>query len=62
MSSTYLRIKKSEEKKIKEISKILNKQRLDNDLDVLKESEIFHILIELAFQRMKIENGEIEIE
>lgn len=61
MIAAYLRIKKAEEMQIDEISKKLNRERLDHDLPVMKESEILHEIINQALKRVTIKNGKIEI-
>lgn len=62
MISAYLRINKNEEKSLVNLSEEINRQRLDLKLGVMKESEILHKLINEAFKKAKIVNGEIIIE
>ena len=62
MISAYLRINRNEEKALMEISKELNKQRLDRNLNVKKESEILHELINEAFKKARVEDGKIIID
>ncbi len=62
MISAYLRINKNEEKSLLNISEEINRQRLDLRLGVMKESEILHKLINEAFKKAKVVNGEIIIE
>lgn len=61
MSSPYLRIKKFEEELLKKISKELNTSRLENNLSVMKESEIMHEIIKVAAKKIEIIKGEIVI-
>ena len=60
MISDYLRLKKDEKKKINALSVALNKQRLDLNKNVIEESKFTHMLLEEAFKRVTIENGEIK--
>lgn len=62
MISAYLRINRNEEKALMEISKELNKQRLDKNLSVKKESEILHELINEAFKKARVADGKIIID
>lgn len=62
MISAYLRINRNEEKALMEISKELNKQRLDRNLSVRKESEILHELINEAFKKARVVDGKIIID
>ena len=62
MISAYLRINKSEEKSLMNISEEINRQRLDLKMGVIKESEILHQLINEAFKKAKVVNGKIVIE
>lgn len=62
MISAYLRIKKDEEKALMNLSKELNKQRLDLNLGVMKESEILHELIKEAFKKARAVKGEIKLD
>lgn len=55
----YLRIKKIEDELIKKVSDELNRQRLEINKPVMKESEIFHEVIIKGLENCKIENGEI---
>lgn len=61
MSSPYLRINKFEEELLKKISKELNTSRLENNLSVMKESEIMHEIIKVAAKKIEIIKGEIVI-
>ena len=62
MISAYLRINKNEEKALLSLSKEVNRQRLDNNLGVMKESEILHALITEAFKKAHASNGGIKLE
>jgi len=62
MISAYLRINKKEEKALMELSKEVNKQRIDLNLGVMKESEILHELINEAFKKAHAKNGKIKVE
>lgn len=62
MISAYLRINKQEEKSLELISQEINRQRLDLNMGVMKESEILHKLINEAFKKAKAINGKIVIE
>lgn len=61
MSSPYLRINKFEEELLNKISKELNTSRLENNLGVMKESEIMHEIIKVASKKIEIIKGEIVI-
>ena len=61
MSSPYLRINKFEEELLNKISKELNTSRLENNLGVMKESEIMHEIIKVASKKIEIIKGEIII-
>lgn len=60
MISDYLRLKKDEKKRINALSIELNKQRLELNKNVIEESKFAHMLLEEAFKRVTIENGEIK--
>ena len=62
MISAYLRINKKEEAELMKLSNALNKDRLNNGLSVMKESEILHKLLYEAFKKAKSVNGELVIE
>jgi len=62
MICAYLRIKKDEEKALGNLSNELNKQRLDLNLGVMKESEILHELLQEAFKKARVEKGKIKID
>lgn len=62
MISAYLRINRSEEKNLMELSKIVNMERMDLNLPVMKESEILHALIQEGFKKAKVSKGRIIIE
>jgi hypothetical protein len=62
MISAYLRINKKEEKALMELSKEVNKQRIDLNIGVMKESEILHELINEAFKKAHAINGKIKID
>lgn len=59
MISDYLRLKKDEKKRINDLSIALNRQRLELNKNVVEESKFAHMLLEEAFKRISIENGEI---
>lgn len=61
MISAYLRINRKEEKRLNEISGKLNRDRLDRNLPVMKESEILHAIINEAFKKAEVIEGEIKI-
>lgn len=61
MSSAYLRINKFEEELLTKISKELNTSRIENNLSVMKESEIMHEIIKVASKKIEIVKGEIVI-
>jgi len=61
MSSPYLRINKFEEELLEKISKELNTSRIENNLRVMKESEIMHEIIKIAAEKIEIIKGEIVI-
>lgn len=58
---TYLRIKKLENELVKQVSKELNKQRMEIEKETMKDSEIFHDVIIKALKQCKVENGELII-
>ena len=60
MISDYLRLKKDEKKRINALSVALNKQRLDLSKNLIDEIKFTHMLLEEAFKRVTIENGEIK--
>lgn len=62
MVSAYLRINKEEEKNLSKLSKSVNKERLDKDMPVIKESEVLHQLIDEAFKKAKVKDGNVIIE
>lgn len=62
MVSSYLRINKKEEEKLKKLSKNVNMQRIELEMTVLKESEVLHKLIDEAFKKAKVEKGHILID
>ena len=62
MISAYLRINIKEEKSLIELSKKLNRERLDRNLPVMKDSEILHALINEGFKKAKVIDGNIIIE
>lgn len=62
MISAYLRINRQEEKNLLELSNKLNRERLDRNLPVMKDSEILHALINEGFKKAKVMNGKIIIE
>lgn len=62
MISAYLRINRKEEKNLIELSKKLNRERLDRNLAVMKDSEILHALINEGFKKAKVIEGKIVIE
>ena len=62
MISAYLRINKNEEKALLSLSKEVNRQRLDSNMGVMKESEILHALIKEAFKKAHADNGTIKLE
>lgn len=62
MISAYLRINRKEEKNLMELSKILNTERLNLNLPVMKESEILHSLIQEGFKKAKVVEGVIKLE
>jgi hypothetical protein len=57
----YLRIKKLEDELIKKISEELNRQRIDNRKNVMKDSEIMHDVLIKGLKKCKIVNGELII-
>ncbi|KQD19451.1 hypothetical protein [Acinetobacter baumannii] len=61
MSSAYLRINKFEEELLAKMSKELNTSRIENNLSVMKESEIMHEIIKVASKKIEIVKGEIVI-
>ena len=61
MASHYLRINKFEEELLSKISKELNTSRIENNLSVMKESEIMHEIIKVAAKKIEIIKGEIVI-
>ena len=61
MASPYLRINKFEEELLSEISKELNTSRLENNLSVMKESEILHEIIKVASEKIEVIKGELKI-
>jgi hypothetical protein len=62
MVSAYLRINKEEEKNLTKLSKNVNRERLDRDMPVIKESEVLHQLIDEAFKKAKVKDGNVIIE
>lgn len=61
MASPYLRINKFEEELLRKISKELNTSRIENNLSVMKESEILHEIIKVASVKIEIDKGELKI-
>ena len=61
MASPYLRINKFEEELLSNISKELNTSRLENNLSVMKESEILHEIIKVASEKIEVIKGELKI-
>ena len=49
-------------KNLMELSKIVNMERIDMNLPVMKESEILHALIQEGFKKAKVSKGKIIIE
>lgn len=62
MVSAYLRINKEEEKNLTKLSKNVNRERLEKDMHVIKESEVLHQLIDEAFKKAKVKDGNVIIE
>lgn len=62
MICAYLRIKKDEEKALGQLSNELNKQRIELNIGVMKESEILHELLKEAFKKARVEKGKIKID
>ena len=62
MISAYLRINRKEEKNLMELSKKLNRERLERNFTVMKESEILHALINEGFKKAKVVEGNIILE
>lgn len=62
MISAYLRIKKNEEKALLNLSQEINRQRLDLNMGVIKESEILHELLNEAFKKAHAVKGEIKLD
>lgn len=61
MIAAYLRLNKTESKKIDELSRELNKQRLDLNMKVMQESKVLHELIDIAICNVEVVNGELKI-
>lgn len=61
MISAYLRINKREESKLNALSKEINLQRLKHNKNIVKESEILHMLLEFAFKNCEVKGGEIKL-
>ena len=61
MASPYLRTNKFEEELLSKISKELNTSRLENNLSVMKESEILHEIIKVASEKIEVIKGELKI-
>lgn len=61
MASPYLRINKFEEELLSKISKELNTSRLENNLSIMKESEILHEIIKVASEKIEVIKGELKI-
>ena len=61
MASPYLSINKFEEELLSKISKELNTSRLENNLSVMKESEILHEIIKVASEKIEVIKGELKI-
>lgn len=57
----YLRIKKVEDELLERIKDDLNRERIENGKQVMKDSEIFHDLLIKALKKCKIEKGELII-
>ena len=57
----YLRIKKVEDELLERIKDDLNRERIENGKQVMKDSEIFHDLLIKALEKCKIEKGELVI-
>lgn len=61
MIAAYLRLNKTESKKIEELSRELNKQRLDLNMKVMQESKVLHELIDIAICNVEVVEGELKI-
>lgn len=61
MIAAYLRLNKTESKKIDELSRELNKQRLDLNMKVMQESKVLHELIDIAISNVEVVEGELKI-
>lgn len=61
MIAAYLRLNKTESKKIDELSRELNKQRLDLNMKVMQESKVLHELIDIAICNVEVVDGELKI-
>lgn len=61
MMAAYLRLNKSEDKKVNELSKELNKQRIELDMKIIQQSKVLHELIEIALKNVTVEKGELKL-
>lgn len=57
----YLRIKKVEDELLERIKDDLNRERIEQGKEVMKDSEIFHDLLIKALEKCRIEKGELII-
>jgi hypothetical protein len=55
----YLRVKKIEDDLLKKIKDELNRQRIDLNKDVMKDSEILHDVLIKALEKCEIKDGEL---
>ena len=61
MMAAYLRLNKSEDRKVSDLCKELNKQRIELDMKIIQQSKVLHELIEIALKNVEVEKGEIKL-
>ena len=57
----YLRIKKIEDDLLKTVRETLNKERIEEGKEVMKDSEILHDIIIKGLKKCRVEKGELII-
>lgn len=57
----YLRIKKIEDDLLKTVRETLNKERIEEGKEVMKDSEILHDIIIKSLKKCRVEKGELII-
>lgn len=57
----YLRIKKIEDDLLKTVRETLNKEKIEEGKEVMKDSEILHDIIIKGLKKCRVEKGELII-